>query len=755
MSSVDFEQTAEDHCRLLILVKQVGCHLKPKSLNFVYDCISKVTSHQVASPPRTIYLKYLKQYQRENSEWGDFQAHRKVLGLVCIGKCDDVNEVGELYKLHEDLKEQYSGTLYDSRLILLGLKQDGSAIEKRLRRDGTSHVICYPGEENCAGDLEIRMQEFVLSLFWVLESKRMDRRSLERHDRMALLTAPFEKKDMVGVDTDTRMYRKRCQGRLRKFLGDLCLLAGVPSEAMAHYQTASDILRSSADWLWLGAAYEGICAATVIMAKPPSRNAPKVGFQRNLSFSMQRGVSVQKEHLSQLPFTATLGRNFSNGFDLSEVRNSATPLPDDIIEKYRETVQQYAKFRNAGVVELEASLKACRVLVTQNKYLAAADFLQNVVYINIIMITEEEKTNRFSVLAELYDQLGMHRKAGFFRRISAMQSVSPANPKPGWPYCYRTLLQALSSFHLSLDPKDHKPGMASGWPVAQLRVLHDLIVSARKMGNPAIAIRHLTYLLHTMIEHLSVDEIKEMASILESYTSRCEGTPQALALDDGTILPPVPLLKFPTVKSLKLLNLPPHLRPVKLSKNSSDPVEKVKSANNPFIYSPLQIFKASSKTAEEKCELDFCWVQGDVCETSVFVSNPLPFELHCSNLGLLTEGIKFESYPSSLSLPAESGPFHVKLTGVPKESGSLVVHGYTTNSLGVRSHCRLRDMPQIEQNHYKIKVVPPLPQLQVSTSLPKSEMFSTLDDSDSVVTSASASLFAGERYKRVFTHKLC
>ena len=40
-----------------------------------------------------------------------------------------------------------------------------------------------------------------------------------------------------------------------------------------------------------------------------------------------------------------------------------------------------------------------------------------------------------------------------------------------------------------------------------------------------------------------------MAGVLESYTARCEGTPQALALEDGTILPPVPLLKFPTVKS--------------------------------------------------------------------------------------------------------------------------------------------------------------------------------------------------------------
>ena len=318
MSFVDFQQTAEDHCHLIVLVKQVGCQLKPKSLNFVHECISKVRTHQIPNSQRRIYLRYLKQYRSENSEWGDFQAHRKVLGLICVGKCNNENEVNELYKLHEDLKEQYGGTLFDSRLILLGLNQDGSALERRLKREsslekeraksasptksqiqtnqdrensnhqtgsnsqpkasvnsssnagshsinslqtsssdstdstyfsdplnvnpvispsdepdhkrpesvssaeednmsdgtngtsllpkegGTSHVLCYPSEDNCAGDLEQRMQEFVSSLFWVLESKRMDRRSLERQDRMALLTTPFEKKDMVGVDTDTR-----------------------------------------------------------------------------------------------------------------------------------------------------------------------------------------------------------------------------------------------------------------------------------------------------------------------------------------------------------------------------------------------------------------------------------------------------------------------------------------------------------------------------------------------------------------------
>ena len=38
----------------------------------------------------------------------------------------------------------------------------------------------------------------------------------------------------------------------------------------------------------------------------------------------------------------------------------------------------YSKYRNAGVVETEASIKAVHVLIEQRKYLMAADFLANV-----------------------------------------------------------------------------------------------------------------------------------------------------------------------------------------------------------------------------------------------------------------------------------------------------------------------------------------------------------------------------------------
>lgn len=39
--------------------------------------------------------------------------------------------------------------------------------------------------------------------------------------------------------------------------------------------------------------------------------------------------------------------------------------PDEILEKYHEAVVHYSKYRNAGVIETEASIKAVHVLIEQ------------------------------------------------------------------------------------------------------------------------------------------------------------------------------------------------------------------------------------------------------------------------------------------------------------------------------------------------------------------------------------------------------
>jgi len=60
-----------------------------------------------------------------------------------------------------------------------------------------------------------------------------------------------------------RIYKKKCQGRQKKHLGDLCLLAGVPAESILHYQTSIELLRSVNDSLWLAGIHFHFCSCCV------------------------------------------------------------------------------------------------------------------------------------------------------------------------------------------------------------------------------------------------------------------------------------------------------------------------------------------------------------------------------------------------------------------------------------------------------------------------------------------------------------
>lgn len=48
------------------------------------------------------------------------------------------------------------------------------------------------------------------------------------------------------------------------------------------------------------------------------------------------------------------------------------------------------------------------------------------------------------------------------------------------------------------------------------------------MGNPALATRHLTFLLQTMYNHLTFVERKDIALQLQNVSQQCEGAPVPL-----------------------------------------------------------------------------------------------------------------------------------------------------------------------------------------------------------------------------------
>lgn len=58
----------------------------------------------------------------------------------------------------------------------------------------------------------------------------------------------------------------------------------------------------------------------------------------------------------------------------------------------------------------------------------------------------------------------------------------------------------------------------------------------------------MTFLLHSMFDYLTSVERSEFALQLEGLTARCEGAPVPLALDNGSIIPPVNLINLPKVK---------------------------------------------------------------------------------------------------------------------------------------------------------------------------------------------------------------
>lgn len=98
MSFVDYGQTVEDHQSLLVLVRHTGSSLPAHLFRRVWERIRSLNSVHVQGQNRNVIVRYKRTYPTENNEWGDFQAHRKVLGLISVGKCVDHKEFEDLFE---------------------------------------------------------------------------------------------------------------------------------------------------------------------------------------------------------------------------------------------------------------------------------------------------------------------------------------------------------------------------------------------------------------------------------------------------------------------------------------------------------------------------------------------------------------------------------------------------------------------------------------------------------------------------------
>ncbi|CAB4058272.1 TRAPPC9 [Lepeophtheirus salmonis] len=355
------------HGRISVLLRSLS-ESYPKD----FDINELVDDEYPCNDDRIGRLRWISgNYPLENNSWGDFQVHRAILGLVSFGVAETLNEFNELLKLHNIIQVKYSDTLIDSRLIVIGWPPDTS--KSPPNPDGHTQILFYDS------DIRERISEFVKALIVVLEFRRRNR-AIEKQEKLPLYCAPFEKKDFVGLDMESRVNKRRIYGRCQKYIADLSLLCGSYSDAFIHYEAAADVLKSCHDWLWLANSYEGLCVTSTI-------------------------VLNQKLHKKAL----------------------STP---EIIEKYKEIVMHYSKYKHAGIIEIESSIKAVHVLRDVKNYLLASEFLQNIVFINLPMNDAEKLKD---------SQLFL---------VAAMRCVAPQNPVPQWSLCYQLLCKTVNGYLL-------------------------------------------------------------------------------------------------------------------------------------------------------------------------------------------------------------------------------------------------------------------------------------------------------------------
>ncbi|EDW64359.1 protein brunelleschi [Drosophila virilis] len=837
MSRLDYEQNALHHSCLLVLLRGVGPS-RARILQRAFEKVRRVNNIKVTDSSgtvRTIYFRFIHDHPVEHNDWGDFQTHRRLLGLITIGKFDNQTELNELCRHHESLKVRYGSTLYESRAIFFGpdadtkhtsstttvvngqpvlqtigehtanadvvIKEEQPQLPGRLQDEYTtpsnfkSQAFFYR-EQDAGMDLEARIGDFLSALFWVLESRRLER-SREKADKVSLLLAPFEKRDFVGLDMDSRNNRKRCVGRVMKNLADLSLQAGLLDDALSLYHNANETLRSVGDSLWVGASEEGLCAASAVFLYPqmreietlhrnaslqetgtsPLRNTPEKwrasdATKKINTAAVMTGTTTAASancaealtsHSSSCSSVSSLLTNNSSasGTPTTSTSSSSTSTisvaphgqrngelpgnilkPEEITNYYRKAIINYSKYRHAATIETEAALKATRICIEQNRPLDVAMFLQNILYINLSM-SESERVKRFEVITELYQQIGYQRKAAFFQRLAALKHVQQGTQTPDWTQSYRLMLGSFTGYLLSLDPLEVLEN-AAGWPALQIDLVQSLISAARRLGHSALATRHMTYLLQTQWDNMSATEQSEMAVQLQNLSAQCEGSPVPLVLENGTVIPPANLTDLPYCTQVVARDLPAHLRPLR--------IKIAKADNGPFLFTPIHFNSVDRRDKKkDKNKIDFLWVQNDLCEVCVTLRNPLPFELAVTDMRLLTNGVVFESLPQTIVLQPHV-PTNVSLHGTPIETGQLDLQGYSTHTLGVKSNCRLKHMRGRNfPPNYLLDVIPALPSITIKTSLPQSATFSNMNSADLVVTSASLTLYNGESSSCIIT----
>ncbi|VBB33958.1 unnamed protein product, partial [Acanthocheilonema viteae] len=702
------------------------------------------------NPKRIFVADFSATVNADLIKFGELQAHRRIIGFVGVVHAPIEDEEAEASQQHSDIdtaadrrvddsnpkthylakikeqydfvKTEYASTLVDSRCIVIGYPEILWKISLNFlfisvdvvgsrEKTGLPSLVLMKCKESIKGlwssrelfsfktlddadSLEMGIRDFLRSIYYVLESRRLDL-SFEKQECPSCPALIDEQKYRQGLENKaSKIYRKKCIGRLRKQVADYTLITGLPTLAMDSYQSAIEFLKQANDLLWLAAAYEGwACSAMVAKYDLTEECASISGMQRISTMTSEQILSARKTNQYSTGISTGHQRHWSDeecSLKTSSALGEVQILDDcscrhsfrlrwngsaydksgkyginylEIVERFKAALESYERFSFAAWIEYECMMKAASVFRYQRLYVDMEGFIRE--HIGKYLADGFNQFGHFTKAviclnsAEVYHKIGFNRKSAFFARLGVLFRLhmtksgnrSVLDYRQVYPILYRT----LTGYGVPENSKEFSNDLMRLGPVhIQRKALHEVFMSALRAEYYDAAIRHLCYILQVYYNYMDQETsermLGELTKLVASRDVQHQLSQHISLPQHGLIIPPIQMMRFPKLEKFAVCPLPGHLAAT---------IIRPKLHSDIFIYSPFQHEIASKVT----------WVQDCACEVSISVINCLPCELSVSNLALLSEGCAFEPIPVRLTLPASSDNTEAvdfKLIGVPR-----------------------------------------------------------------------------------------
>ncbi|OIV98447.1 hypothetical protein TanjilG_16774 [Lupinus angustifolius] len=578
------------------------------------------------------------------SPWDDFQSHRKTLAVIGILHCPSSPDLDHVMDLFTASCKPYNSSLVHR---CFAFSPNDSQLEEGGKKEGNLRLFPPADRATLEFHLNTMMQE--LAAYLLMEFEKW---VLQAESSGTIIKTPLDSQASLSSEEVIKA-KKRRLGRAQKTIGDFCLLAGSPVDANAHYSTALELARLTADYFWYAGALEGSVCALLI---------DRMG---------------QKDSV----------------------------LEEEVRYRYNSVILNYKKSQdNAQRVspitfELEATLKLARYLCRRELAKEVVELLTTAADGARSLIDASDKLILYIEIARLYGSLGYQRKAAFFSRqvaqlylqeenrlaaISAMQVL--AMTTKAYHVQSRSSIsdnslhnKGIGSFNADNGKISHQsavPLFESQWSTLQMVVLREILLSAVRAGDPLTAWSAAARLLRSYYPLITPAGQNGLANALSNSAER---------------LPPGTRCADPALPFIRLHSFPLH--PIQMDIVKRNPAREdwwVGSApSGPFIYTP---FSKGEPNNIKKREL--IWIVGEPVQVLVELANPCGFDLRVDSIYLSVHSGNFDAFPVSVSLLPNSSKV-ITLSGIPTSVGPVTIPGCIVHCFGVITEHLFREVDNL------------------------------------------------------------